>query len=87
VLRPGGVLAFNTSTHQQLRDGFWWADLIPEAVNKIARRFPTLAHMRRMLEAAGFRFGGIIVPLHEVLQGKQYLDPHGPLKQRFFGDG
>lgn len=83
VLRPEGVLVFNTSTHAQLHDGFWWADLIPEAVNKIARRLPTLDHMRSMLEAVGFHFGGIMVPLHEVLQGKNYLDPCGPLDKTY----
>ena len=83
VLRPEGVIVFNTSTAQQLREGFWWADLIPEAVNQIIPRFPPLDNMRSMLEAVGFDFGGIIVPLHEVLQGKQYLAPYGPLKKMY----
>ncbi len=83
VLRPGGVLVFNTSSHQQLRDGFWWADLIPEAVNKIAQRLPTLERMRSMLEEAGFHFGGLIVPLDEVLQKKNYLDLHGPFGKTY----
>ena len=83
VLRSGGVLVFNTSSHRQLRDGYWWADLIPAAVHKIARRFPTLACMRRMLEEVGFCFGDLIVLVDEVLQGKSYLDPHGPFDKAY----
>jgi hypothetical protein len=83
VLRPEGILVCNTSSHRQLRDGFWWADLIPEAVTRIARRFPTLDYLHSLLEAVGFRFGGIIVPLHEVLQGNKYLDPQGPLDKAY----
>ncbi len=83
VLRPGGVFVCNTSSHRQLRDGFWWADLIPEAVDKIAQRCPTLERIRSLLEVVGFGFGGMIVPLHEVLQGNKYLDPQGPLDKAY----
>ncbi len=83
VLRPEGILVCNTSSHRQLRDGFWWADLIPAAVTKIARRCPTLERIRSLLEAVGFRFGGMIVPLHEVLQGNKYLDLQGPLDKAY----
>ena len=83
VLRPGGILVCNTSSHRQLRDGFWWADLIPAAVNRIAQRVPTLERLRSLLEAVGFCFGGILVPVHDVLQGNQYLDPHGPLSKAY----
>jgi SAM-dependent methyltransferase len=86
VLRPGGVLVCNTSSHRQLRDGFWWADLIPEAVNNIAQRLPTLDGLRSLLEAVGFCVGGIIVPVHEVLQGNKYLDPQGP-RDKAYRDG
>ena len=83
VLRSQGVLVINTSSHRQLRDGFWWADLIPEAVERIARRFPSLDFLITMLAETGFSVEGRIVPLNGVLQGENYLDPKGPLKQSY----
>ncbi|MGQ4809580.1 2-methoxy-6-polyprenyl-1,4-benzoquinol methylase, mitochondrial [Candidatus Entotheonellaceae bacterium PAL068K] len=83
ILRPGGVLVFNTTSHQQLQDGYWWADLIPEAMNRVAQRFPSLERMRAMLEEIGFHFGGFLVPLSDILQGKNYLAPHGPLDKTY----
>jgi ubiquinone/menaquinone biosynthesis C-methylase UbiE len=83
VLRPQGALVVNTSSHQQLFDGFWWADLIPAAMDRIAKRFPSLELLASMLEESGFNFRGNIVPLNSVLQGKNYLDPEGPLKKNY----
>jgi ubiquinone/menaquinone biosynthesis C-methylase UbiE len=83
VLRPNGVIILNTSSQQQLRDGFWWADLIPQAVERIAVRFPPIEMIEAALRAAGFRATGRLVPLHEVLQGRGYLDHQGPLKKSY----
>ncbi len=83
VLRPGGVFILNTSTRQQVREGFWWAGLIPEAVDKIARRLPPLDLLQSMLDEVGFGPAGIIVPIHEVLQGNKYLDPSGPFRKAY----
>lgn len=83
VLRAGGVLVLNTSSHRQLRDGFWWADLIPTAVNNIARRFPTLTSLQRLVAKAGFDVAGCVVLVDEVLQGKNYLDPSGPFSKSY----
>lgn len=86
VLRPHGVLIINLCSRQQLVDGFWWADLIPNIVDHMATRIPSIALTVEMLEAVGFQRGGIIVPLHEILQGPSYCDPKGPL-QKSFRDG
>lgn len=83
VLRPDGVVVLHTSSQRQLRDGFWWADLIPEAVECIAQRFAPIEKIEEVLQATGFRSIGKIVPLHEVLQGQGYLDPEGPLKKTY----
>ncbi len=83
VLRPGGVFVLHTSSQRQLRDGFWWADLIPEAVESIAQRFAPIEKIEEVLQASGFSSTGKIVPLHEVLQGQGYLDPEGPLKKTY----
>ncbi len=83
VLRPGGVFILHTSSQRQLRDGFWWADLIPEAIEIIAQRFAPIEKIEEVLQATGFSSIGKIVPLHEVLQGQGYLDPEGPLKKSY----
>ncbi len=83
VLRPQGALVVNTSSHQQLFDGFWWADLIPAAMDRIAKRFPSLELLASMLEESGFKFRGNIVPLNSVLQGENYLNPDGPRQKNY----
>ena len=83
VLRPQGVLVLNTCSHKQLVDGFWWADLIPEAMNRVAKRFPPLKTIILMLEEVGFHMGGKIIPVDAVLQGNNYLDEEGPLKKAY----
>jgi len=83
VLRPQGVLVFNTSSHPQLYDGFWWADLIPDAMGRVAKRCPPIEIITSMLKEVGFHKVGIVVPVNAVLQGENYLDPMGPLKKDF----
>ena len=83
VLNSQGVLVLNTCSHQQLFDGFWWADLIPEAMNRVAQRYPPLETITSMLKEVGFDLGGQIVPVDAVLQGNNYLDEEGPLKKAY----
>jgi SAM-dependent methyltransferase len=80
VLRPGGALVINTSTPEQVVRGYWWAELIPEAVAAIARRYPALTALDALLRAAGFATINSYVSLDGVLQARNYLDPKGPLK-------
>ena len=83
ILRPGGVLVFNTSSQKQIYDGYWWAALIPDAVNKIVKRFPPIETIISMMKEEGFSKTAINVPADAVLQGENYLDPMGPLKKEF----
>ena len=83
VMRAGGVLVVNTSSPQQLRDGFWWADLIPEAVHRVAQYFPTLADLDTLLQTAGFAHTACVPLLEDVLQGRQYLNPYGPFSKTY----
>ncbi len=80
VLRPGGAFVMNTSSPEQQRHGFWWASLIPDAIDRLGKRFPEIDAMREMLARAGFEIGKTTVMKSEVLQGNDYLDPKGPLK-------
>ena len=59
---------------------------MPQVVDQMAARIPSIELTMEMLEIAGFQIGGLIVPLHEVLQGPSYFDPAGPL-QKSFRDG
>lgn len=79
VLRPRGVLVINTSSHQQHRDGFWWAALIPAAIDRMLHRFPSVDLLKSMFRQTGFEGLDVVVPVAEALQGEQYLDPEGPL--------
>ena len=83
VLRVGGVIILNMCSRQQLLDGYWWAELIPKAVDQMSTRIPSIERTVQMLEDVGFQSGGVIVPLHEVLQGPSYFDPKAPLSKSF----
>ena len=45
VVAPGGALIIQTSTPEQQRRGFWWADIVPVAAEKLSRRFSTVRGM------------------------------------------
>ena len=79
VLRPGGVVVINTSSHLQHREGFWWAALIPAAIDRMLVRFPSIENLESAAQLAGFVGAETVVPVAEALQGKQYLNPEGPL--------
>lgn len=80
VLRRGGTLIVNFSQPVQVREGFWWASLIPTAVERITKRLPTLERLNQMVRAAGLDVVLAVSDLHSLLQGCTYFDAHGPLK-------
>lgn len=79
VLADGGALVINTSSHAQCRDGFWWAALIAEAMERLLPRFPDVVELESLLNAAGFDVVASFALRDEVLQGQAYFDPTGPL--------
>ena len=83
VLPPGAAIILNTCAREQLFEAFWWADLIPEAVGRMAARMPSVDQTAEMLSEAGFSIGGVVASLYDVLQGPSYFDPEGPLKASF----
>lgn len=81
VLKPGGAFVINATTHDQFRDGYWWAALIPTAVSRLTCRMPDLDQLQQMLTEAGFEIESVAPELNGILQGSSYLDPEGPLKE------
>jgi ubiquinone/menaquinone biosynthesis C-methylase UbiE len=79
VLRPGGALVMNHCDRDQLRHGYWYAALIPEARAAFARRFAPLEVLRTIVDAVGLVHEGRLVPLDAVCQGPAYFDALGPL--------
>jgi len=80
-------LVLNTAGHKQFLDGFWWADLIPEASNRTVKRLPPLEIVTSMLKEVGFHMGGKTVAVDAVFQGDDYLDEEGPLKKTYRDGG
>ena len=79
LLRPGGVAVINTCSHEQLRRGWWFASLVPEAVETIRRRHADTEALKGLLAEAGFMPRGRFVPSDAVMQGGAYFDGRGPL--------
>lgn len=81
VLRPGGVLVINICTHEQLRGGYWYYDLVPQAREACIHRHVSTERLVAMLADAGFQPRAPEVALDTVMQGEAYFDMIGPLKE------
>ncbi len=79
VLRPGGRVIVNVCSHEQLRDGYWYYDLIPAARRAALARCVTAARLEAILRALGFVELERSVPLEGVMQGPDYFRGEGPL--------
>ncbi len=78
VLRPGGVFILNASRLMQLRRGFWYYELIPQALDRTCARHLEHNEISDLFTNSGFSFQGCCVPVDTVLQGEHYFDTHGP---------
>jgi len=81
VLRPGGVLVVNICTHEQLREGYWYYDLVPQAREACIRCHVPAERLQAMLSEAGFLLRDPEAVLDTVMQGEAYFDPTGPLRE------
>lgn len=79
VLRPGGVVVVNFCSHEQLRNGFWYYDLIPGALQSVLRRCAPTKRLQSILTDCGFMIRDRVVSLDGVMQGAAYFEPRGPL--------
>ena len=53
VLRPGGAAIVNTCSHRQMHRGWWYASLVPAAVEAMCRRHADTTVLNRLLADAG----------------------------------
>ena len=83
VLAPGGTLIVQTCYADQYRQGYWYSALIPDAIDRLVRRFIPLPLLEKSMIEAGLELGGRLVSLDEVLQGESYLDPRGPARREW----
>jgi len=79
VLRPGGALVVNTCTRDQLRNAYWYWQLVPDATERFCRCFAPLETLRDAMAEAGFVYQDRFVPLDSLCQGEAYFDGRGPL--------
>lgn len=79
VLRPGGAAIINTCSHEQLRRGWWYAALVPDAVETMRLRHADSDELNALLADAGLAPRDRFVPTDAVMQGDAYADGRGPL--------
>lgn len=80
VLRPGGVAVINTCSHEQIRRAWWYAALVPDAVDAMCRRHLDTGELTALLPEAGLAVRGRFVPSDAVMQGDAYFNGRGPLE-------
>ena len=83
ILGSPGVLILGVCSQPQVYDGAWYCRLMPRASEILAARHPGLEETTQLAERFGFRPAGRFVPVDGVLQGQDYFDGLGPLRQEW----
>ena len=79
VLRPGGAVVVNICSHEQIREGWWYAALVPDAAATMCGRHADTGVLDRLLADAGLEPRGRFVPSDALMRGDAYFDGRGPL--------
>lgn len=77
VLKPGGMIVINSCSHVQLRSGFWFYQLIPNAIERICRRTCDPTVIAELLQAVGFSQTRHAVNPQIVMQDASYFSAQG----------
>ena len=77
VLKPGGMVVINSCSHAQLRSGFWYYRLIPDAVERACRRTCDPTVIAGLLQAVGFSQANHAVDPGIVMQDASYFRADG----------
>ena len=83
VLSAGGLLIVNTITHDQLRDGVLWGELIKLAVNRIRARFASIPVLCAMADECGLDVVTVEAFGEATIQNDEYFDYRSIRSQRF----
>ena len=79
VLRPDGVAIINISSHEQLCRAFWYAVLLPDALETVCKFTPDTDEINELLREADFALRDRFVPGEGISQGEAYFGGRGPL--------
>ena len=79
VLRPGGAVVVNICSHEQIREGWWYAALVPDAAATMCGRHADTRVLTHLLADAGLEPRGRFVPSDALMRGDAYFDGRGPL--------
>ena len=79
VLKPKGLLMINTCSHEQVKNGYWFYHLIPEAVERVCQRYPSIDRLTDLIKECGLSMNGRYVALDAMCRGPAYFDARGPL--------
>ena len=83
VLSRGGLLIVNTITHDQLRDGVWWGELIEPAVVRMSTRFASIPALCAMADAWGLEVVRVERSCEATIQSDEYSDCRSIRSKRF----
>ena len=79
ILKPGGCLIINSCSPEQLKLGFWFYHLIPDAVQAILEKTICIDTMAKQLQNIGFSEPRQEIPLDLTLQDEAYFRSDGVL--------
>jgi len=84
VLKPGGVFLIDHCSHEQLRYGAWYANLLPRAVEKNCDLLMPIGEMLSFAEEKGFlNASRVVSPWETILVPEVYLNKDGPFKEEW----
>ena len=73
VLKPGGRLIINSCSPEQLESGFWFYNLIPDALQEMLKKTIGIGDLDNLLQENGFTTMSREVPKDMVLQGEAFF--------------
>ena len=73
VLKPGGILIINSCSPEQIECGFWFYNLIPDAMHKMKLKVLSLSEINNLLKDCGFSNTVQEVNMELILQSNNYF--------------
>ena len=73
VLKPGGKLIINSCSPEQIECGFWFYNLIPDAMHKMKLKVISLSELNNLLKDCGFLNTVQEVNMELILQSNDYF--------------